>query len=166
MISLLTKYIILAPNRQGRPLQVTDASTEAHSTACTHPSQKQTIDLCEENWTPSSVFLLLCYRPLEFSSLIPKGYLIQVYIKKSPLRINDCVTCLRRHSIYHCCHLCDNWVFLSRRNGAFWRTYFDESWSTISWVPQLQYSGNYSYRTLQDLECFLPKKLIKATIKN
>lgn len=157
--------MIMDPNRQGRPLHVTDASTGPHSTACTHPSQKPTTDLCEDSLTPSSVFPVLCYRPLEVSSLIPKGYLIQAYIKhhlSTLMTASHAWEC----SFSHCYHLCDNCVFLSRRHGASWRTYFDESWSTISWAPRLQHSGNYSYRTLQDLECFLSRKLIKATIKN
>lgn len=54
---------------------------EAHGSAGAHPDQKQTVALYDDNLTPSSVFLLHVYAPLEFSSFIPKGHLIQIYRK-------------------------------------------------------------------------------------
>lgn len=86
--SLLTpNTYIMDPNRQSWPLQVTDASTEANGTDWACRNEKETTDL-HDNLTPSSALLQHFYTPLEFS-LIPKGDLIQIYIKKSPLHIND-----------------------------------------------------------------------------
>lgn len=68
------------PNRQSRHLRITDALTEAQGTAWIRHTQKQTTDSYDDNLTSSSVFLLLFYTHLEVS-LIPKGYLIQIYMK-------------------------------------------------------------------------------------
>lgn len=158
--------LITDPNRQGRPLRVAAASMEAHGSARAHPDLKQTVALYDDNLMPSSVFLLHVYAPLEFSSFIPKGYLIQIYRKHHLSTLMTKFQDLKTHNIYRCCQMCDNCVSRCRRNGAFWRTYFDESWSASSWAPRIPYSGDYSYSTLQDLECSFLRKLIKETIKN
>ena len=147
----------------GRQPLVTDASAEA----CARPNQKDC--RCIQLQAQSSLWGNFIF-PISYSSwiLLFKSKKVSnpdLYFK-TPLHICVRVTRFRMHGNYVCDHPCGHRVFQSGRNGAFWRTYFDKSWSAISWVLQLQYSGNYSYRTLQDLECFHSRKLIKETIKN